>query len=43
MESAIGTAFAGSRLTPEEQAATIEEIFAHASRLGWIAAPEKSA
>jgi hypothetical protein len=43
MESAIGTALAGSRLTPEEQAATIEEIFAHASRLGWIAAPEKSA
>jgi Putative DNA-binding domain len=43
LESAIGTALAGSRLAPEEQAATIQKIFAHASRLGWIASPEKSA
>jgi hypothetical protein len=42
-ESAISSAFAGSRLKPIEQAATTQEIFAHASRLGWIAAPEKSA
>ena len=39
MDSAISRALAGSRLTPEEQAATIQEAFAHASRLGWIAAP----
>jgi hypothetical protein len=43
MESAIESAFAGSRLKPIEQAATIQDVFAHASRLGWIAAPEKSA
>ena len=43
MESAIESALAGTRLTPEEQAATIHEIFAHASRLGWIAAPERPA
>lgn len=40
MESAIAGALAGSRIAPEEEAATIQEIFAHASRLGWIAAPE---
>jgi hypothetical protein len=43
IESAIGSAFAGSRLKPIEQAATIQEIFTHASRLGWIVAPEMSA
>ncbi len=40
LESAIGSALGGSQLAPEEQAATIREIFAHASQLGWIAAPE---
>jgi hypothetical protein len=43
MDSAISRALAGSRLTPEEQAATIQEAFAHASRLGWIVASEQSA
>jgi hypothetical protein len=43
LESAIGSAFAGSRLAPEEQAAAIQQIFAHASRLGWIVAQEKPA
>jgi hypothetical protein len=43
MESAISKALTGSQLTPEEQAATIQEIFAHASRLSWIAVSEKSA
>jgi hypothetical protein len=43
LDSAIGSALADSRLAPEEQAATIQEIFAHASGLGWIALPEKSA
>lgn len=41
MESAIGSALAGNRLAPQEEAATIQEIFSHASQLGWIAAPEK--
>lgn len=40
MESAIASALAGSRIAPEEQAATIQEIFAHATGLGWIADPE---
>jgi hypothetical protein len=40
--SAIRNAFAGSRLTPEEEAAAIQEIFAHASRLSWIVALKKS-
>jgi hypothetical protein len=43
VDSAIRTVFAGSRLTPEKEAATIQEIFAHASQLSWIVAPEKSA
>jgi len=30
-------------VTPQEEAATIQEIFAHASQLSWIVAPEKSA
>jgi len=40
VESAIGSALAGNRLAPDEEASTIQEIFAHASQLGWIAAPE---
>jgi hypothetical protein len=43
VDSAIRNAFAGSRLMPEEEAATIQEIFAHASQLSWIAALEMSA
>lgn len=43
VESAISQALAGSRRAPEEEAATIQEIFAHASRLGWIAACERHA
>jgi len=42
VDSAIRTVFAGSRLTPEKEAATIQEIFAHASRLSWIVALKKS-
>ncbi|MGA8162590.1 MAG: hypothetical protein WCB76_17385 [Acidobacteriaceae bacterium] len=41
VDSAIRSAFSGSRLTPEEETATIQEIFAHASQLSWIAALEK--
>lgn len=33
---AIDTAFAGSKLSPEQQAATIQETFAHAAELGWF-------
>jgi hypothetical protein len=33
---AIETAFAGSRLTPEEQAKKIQACFAHAAELGWF-------
>jgi Putative DNA-binding domain len=33
---AIDTAFAGSKLSPEQQAAKIQEIFAHAAELGWF-------
>jgi hypothetical protein len=43
MESAVESALAGNRLAPEQDAATIQEILAHASQLGWIAAPEKPA
>lgn len=42
VDSAIHNAFAGSHLTLEEEAAAIQEIFAHASQLSWIVAPEKS-
>jgi hypothetical protein len=37
---AIGNAFEGSRLSPEEQAAMIQEYFAHAAELGWFCSPE---
>lgn len=40
--SAIRNAFASSRFAPQEEAATIQEIFAHASRLSWIVALKKS-
>lgn len=43
LESAVASALAGSRLAPEEQAANIQEIFAHASRLGWIANQDQPA
>ena len=33
---AIGTAFAGSKLNPEDQAAKIQGCFAHAAELGWF-------
>jgi hypothetical protein len=42
VDSAIRNAFASSRFTPQEEAATIQEIFAHASQLSWIVAPGKS-
>jgi len=38
LDSAVSSALAGSRQAPEEQTTTIQKIFAHASRLGWIAA-----
>ncbi|HTW50236.1 MAG TPA: DNA-binding domain-containing protein [Acidobacteriaceae bacterium] len=41
VQAAIERTLAGSRLAPEEQAATIQEIFAHAAGLGWIAAPAR--
>ncbi len=37
--TAIGSAFDGSKLTPEVQAAKIQEYFAHASELGWFCSP----
>ena len=40
---ALSTAFAGSNLTPEEQAAKIQKYFAHASELGWFCMPQKLA
>lgn len=40
VDSAIRNAFASSPFTPEEEAATIQEIFAHASQLSWIVEPE---
>jgi hypothetical protein len=43
VDSAIRNAFAGSRLTPEKEAAAIQEIFAHASQTSWIVALENSA
>ena len=33
---AIEAAFPKSKLTPEEQAAKIQEYFAHAAELGWF-------
>lgn len=33
---ALGLAFAGSKATPEEQAAKIQSYFAHAAELGWF-------
>jgi hypothetical protein len=42
VDSAIRNAFTGSRLTHEKEAAAIQEIFAHASRLSWIVARKKS-
>jgi hypothetical protein len=33
---ALGSAFQGSKLSAEEQAAKIQEYFAHASELGWF-------
>lgn len=35
--SALGRAFAGSALPPNEQAEKVQECFAHASELGWFA------
>jgi hypothetical protein len=32
----IEAAFAGSKLTPEEQAAKVQQCFAHAAELGWF-------
>jgi len=43
VQTAIERTLAGSRLAPEEQAAAIQEIVAHASRLGWIVDPARSA
>jgi hypothetical protein len=37
---AIKSAFEGCKLTAEEQAAKIQEYFAHASELGWFCSPE---
>jgi hypothetical protein len=36
LEAAIDTAFTGSKLTSEEQAAKIQQCFAHAAELGWF-------
>lgn len=38
--SALESAFAGARLTPEMQAAKTQEYFAHAAELGWFCLPE---
>jgi len=43
VDSAIGCALNGSQLAPDDQPAMIQEIFAHASRLGWIVDPARSA
>lgn len=37
---AIAQAFADTQLTGEEQAALLQEAFAHASELGWLCLPE---
>jgi hypothetical protein len=39
---ALELAFAGSSLSPEDQAAKIQEYFAHASELGWFCKQQKS-
>ena len=36
ISAAIATALKGSRLAPEEQGATVQQCFAHASELGWL-------
>ena len=36
LAEAIEAAFAGSKLAPEEQAAKIQQYFAHAAELGWF-------
>ena len=43
VEAAVERALAGSRLPSGEESATIQEIFAHASQLGWIAEPARPA
>lgn len=40
--TAIKRAFEGCKLTPELQAARIQEYFAHASELGWFCLPESA-
>jgi Putative DNA-binding domain len=37
---ALESAFDASKLTPEQQAAKIQEYFAHAAELGWFCSPE---
>jgi hypothetical protein len=36
LAESIDAAFAGSKLTPEDQAAKIQQYFAHAAELGWF-------
>lgn len=43
LAEALTAAFHRSRLTPEEQAAKIQETFAHAAQLGWFCKPEPNA
>jgi hypothetical protein len=38
---AIETAFVGSKLTAEEQAAKIQDCFAHAAEVGWFCQPSE--
>jgi geranylgeranyl pyrophosphate synthase len=39
---ALEVAFTGSSLSPEDQAAKIQEYFAHASELGWFCKQQES-
>jgi hypothetical protein len=43
LAEALGMAFYRSRLEPKEQAAKIQEYFAHASELGWLCHPDARA
>jgi hypothetical protein len=43
IETAVGDALDGAKLASQQEAAAIQEIFALASQLGWIADPAKAA